>query len=79
MVGPGIQEETVKNMKNVKYTNRTWVMATKQKNVEKETQTQFQLDYGEKTEKRGRGKTHMVGLGIWREILKNVQKLKLTL
>jgi len=54
-------------------------MATKQKNVEKETQTQFQLDYGEKTEKRGRGKTHMVGLGIWREILKNVQKLKLTL
>ena len=29
-------------------------MATKQKNVEKETQTLFQLDYGEKTEKRGR-------------------------
>jgi hypothetical protein len=25
----------VKNLKNVKYTNRTWVMATKQKNVKK--------------------------------------------
>jgi hypothetical protein len=44
----------VKTIKNVKYTNRTWVMATKQKNGEKETQTLFQLDYGEKTEKRGR-------------------------
>ena len=49
-------------------------MATKQKNVEKETQTQFQLDYGEKTEKRGRGETHMVGLGIWRETLKKPSK-----
>ena len=29
-------------------------MATKQKNGEKETQTLFQLDYGKKTEKRGR-------------------------
>ena len=54
-------------------------MATKQKNGEKETQTLFQLDYGEKTEKRGRGETHMVGLGIWRETLKNVQNEKLTL
>ena len=54
MVGPGIQQETVKNMKNVKYTIRTWVMATKQKNGEKETQTLFQLDYGEKTKTRER-------------------------
>ena len=54
-------------------------MATKQKNVEKETQTQFQLDYGEKTEKRGRREPHMVGLGIWRGTLKNVQNEKLTL
>ena len=54
MVGPGIQQETVKTMKNVKYTNRTWIMATKQKNGEKETQTLFQVDYGEKTEKCGR-------------------------
>ena len=60
MVGPGIQQETVKNMKNVKYTNRTWVMATKQKNGEKETQTLFQLDYGEKTEKRGKRDTNNV-------------------
>jgi hypothetical protein len=37
MVGPGIWQETVKTMKNVKYTNRTWVMATKQKNGEKDT------------------------------------------
>jgi hypothetical protein len=28
-------------MKNVKYTNRTWVMATKQKNVEKENKYCF--------------------------------------
>ena len=54
MVVPEIQQEIAKTMKNVKYTNRTWVMATKQKNGEKETQTLFQLDYGEKTEKRGR-------------------------
>uniref|UniRef100_A0A0V1KIE7 Uncharacterized protein n=1 Tax=Trichinella nativa TaxID=6335 RepID=A0A0V1KIE7_9BILA len=26
-------------MKNVKYTSRTWVLATKMKNVENETQT----------------------------------------
>ena len=29
-------------------------MATKQKNGEKDTKTLCQLDYGEKTEKRGR-------------------------
>jgi hypothetical protein len=69
----------VKTMKNVKYTNRTWVMATKQKNVEKETQTLFQLEYCEKTEKRGRIEPHMVGLAIWRETLKNLQNEKLTL
>ena len=79
MVGPGIQQETVKNMKNVKYTIKTRVTATKQKNVEKETQKLFQLDHGEKTEKRGRREPHMVGLGIWRETLKNVQNEKLTL
>ena len=44
MVGPGIQQETDK------YEN----CVIKQKNVEKETKTLFQLDYGEKTEKRGR-------------------------
>ena len=49
----------------MKYTHgRTWNIARnsdkhekcviKQKNVEKETKTLFQLDYGEKTEKRGK-------------------------
>ena len=66
-------------MKNVKYTIKTRVTATKQKNVEKETQKLFQLDYGEKTEKHGRRQTHMLGLVIWRETLKNVQNEKLTL
>ena len=32
-------------MKNVKYTSRTWVLATKLKNVENETQTLYELDY----------------------------------
>ena len=66
-------------MKNVKYTIRTWVTATKQKNVEKESQKLFQVDYGEGIETRGRRQTHMVGLVIWRETLKNVQNEKLTL
>ena len=72
MVGPGIQQETVKNMKNVKYTNRTWVMATKQKNVEKETQTLFQLEYCEKTEKTWKMKhKHSFTLNVSRK-LKNM-------
>jgi hypothetical protein len=33
---------------------RTWIMARKQKNVENEKQTLYDLEYGEKTEKRGK-------------------------
>ena len=37
------------------------------------------LQYGQKTEKRGKWETHMVGHEIWRETLKNVQNEKHTL
>ena len=33
---------------------RTWNMARKLKNVKNETQTLYDLEYGEKTEKRGK-------------------------
>ena len=39
-------ENQLKNVKNVKYTSRTWVVATKLKNVENETQLLFDLEYG---------------------------------
>ena len=54
-------------------------MATKQKKVEKETQTQFQLDYGEKTEKRAKIETHSISPGICQETVKNVNNEKYTL
>ena len=41
---------TVKNVKNGKC---TWSMARKLKNVENETQTLFDLEYGEKHSKKG--------------------------
>ena len=42
------------NMKKEKSHCRTWIMERKLKNKENETQTLFDLDYGEKTEKRGK-------------------------
>ena len=52
MVGPGIWQETLKNVKNVKYTSSIWVLAKNNlKNVENETQTLFNLEYGEKHSK----------------------------
>ena len=41
--------------------------------------TLYVLEYGDKTEKRGKWETHMVGQEIWREILKKVQIEKQTL
>jgi hypothetical protein len=43
------------------------------KNVENETQTLYDLDYGEKTDEKGKSETYMVGPRIWRETLKNVE------
>ena len=39
-------------MRNAHY--RTWMMEIKLKNVENEKQTLYDLEYGEKTEKRGK-------------------------
>ena len=43
----------------------------KLKNVENETQTLQKLEYGEKTEKCGKEKTHTAGRIIWLETLKS--------
>ena len=43
---PGIWHETVKKLRNDKYTSRIWVMEKKLKNVQNETQTVYHLEYG---------------------------------
>ena len=35
--------------------------------VENDTEKLFDLEYGEKTEKRGKGETHTLGPRIWRK------------
>jgi hypothetical protein len=40
-------------------------MARNLKNVENETQTLYDLEYGRKDEKHGKGDPHTVGSGIW--------------
>ena len=44
----GIWGESLKNVKNEKYTIRICVMVKKLTNVENETQTVYDLEYGEK-------------------------------
>ena len=51
-VRPGIRRETLKNIKNEKYTQQTWIMARELKNVENEKFTLQDMKYGMKTEKR---------------------------
>ena len=51
MEGPGIRKEMLKNVQMRKTHCRTWIMARKLKNVENETQTQYDLEYGEKYSK----------------------------
>jgi hypothetical protein len=41
---------------------RTWFVARKLTNVEKEKQTHYDLGYGNKTDQQGQRKTHIVGL-----------------
>ena len=43
------------------------------KNVKNEKCTLQDLEYGKKTEKRGKRETHMIGYGIWQETLKYVE------
>jgi hypothetical protein len=47
-LGPGIWHYTVKNVKNKKYTQYTWIMARKLTNVANEAQTLYDLEDGEK-------------------------------
>ena len=44
---PGKWHETVKKLRNDKYTSRIWVMEKKLKNVQNETQTVYDLEYGQ--------------------------------
>ena len=46
---------------------RTWFVARKLTNVEKEKQTLYDLEYGNKTDQQGKRKTHIVGPGIWQK------------
>ena len=41
-------------------------MAKKLKNVENETKTLYDLEYGENTEKHEKCEMHNVGPGLWR-------------
>ena len=43
---PGIWHETVKKLRNDKYTSRIWVMEKKLKNVPNQTQRGDDLKYG---------------------------------
>ena len=43
------------------------------KNVKNEKCTLQDLEYGKKTEKRGKRETHMIGYEIWQETLKYVE------
>ena len=47
--------------------------------MQNEKYTLYELEYGEKTEKRGKWDAHMPGPGIWREKVKNVKNEKYTL
>jgi hypothetical protein len=48
-------------------------MLRKQKKVENDTQTLYDLEYGKKTYKRGKWESQMLGLEILQETLKIVQ------
>ena len=50
---------------------RNWIMARKQKNVKNEKYTLQDLGCCEKTDKRGKCKSHMVGSG---NMLRNTEK-----
>ena len=53
-VGTKLWPDIVKNVKNENTHSRTWIMERNLKNVENETQTLYELEYGEKTGKRGK-------------------------
>ena len=59
-----------------KQTNKQTNKQKTLKNVENEKCTLQDMEYGEKTYKRGNRETHMVGHYIWRETLKNGQNEK---
>ena len=51
----------------------TWIMERKLKNVENETQTLYDMEYGEKTENHEKWETQTLGHEIWWETLKNLK------
>ena len=69
----------VYNVKNEKFHCSTWIMVRKVKNLENETQTLYDLECGEKTEKRANWDTNNVSPVIWYETLKNMQIEKYTM
>ena len=58
---------------------RTWIVVRKQQKLENETQKLYELEMARNTEKRNKRETHLVGLGKWRETVKNVKNEKCTL
>jgi hypothetical protein len=46
--------------------------------MKNENCTLYDLEYGKKTDHRGKYDTHTVGRSIWRETLKNVENEKCT-
>jgi hypothetical protein len=64
-------------MRNAQY--RTWNMTRKQKNMKNDTQTNFDLEYGGKTQKRGKLEMHTEGPGIRLRKLKIMENEKLAL
>ena len=79
MEGPGIRKEMLKNVQMRKTNCRTWIMARKLKNVENETQTQYDLEYGEKHLKTWKMRNTHCKNGIMVRKWKNMKNEKYTL
>ena len=56
--------------------DRTWNVGRNTENVKNDKGTLQEMEYGEKSNKRRKWKTHMLGHEIWQETLKNVQDEK---
>ena len=55
---------------------RTWNMARNLTNVENETHTLSELEYGDKTGKQKKLEAHIIGPGIQQEILNKNWKMR---
>ena len=75
-VGSGVCRENLKSWEKRNTHGMTWNMVRNAKNVGKKKCTLQDLEYGEKHSKHGKLEMYTVGLGIWLEILKNVENKK---